>query len=95
MEDPDYGSYTLSTLRRVASALDVALVVRFVPFSQLVDYTTNVSPADLHVVSFDADEQLRTGLDAEEPLEFTPPTATQRRRLGEASTTYDAEHQGD
>ncbi len=38
LENPDYGKQTITTLKRVAAAFDVALVVRFVPFSQLVDW---------------------------------------------------------
>jgi transcriptional regulator with XRE-family HTH domain len=39
-ELPDYGKHTLSTLKRIAAAFDVALVVRFVPFSELVDWVS-------------------------------------------------------
>jgi hypothetical protein len=38
LERPDYGKATLTTLRRLAAAMDVALIVRFVPFSELVDW---------------------------------------------------------
>ncbi|MCX6020625.1 MAG: helix-turn-helix transcriptional regulator, partial [Chloroflexi bacterium] len=38
LEDPDYGRLSLTTLKRVASAFDVALIVRFAPFSDLVDW---------------------------------------------------------
>jgi len=40
LESPNYGKATLTTLKRVAAALDVALVVRFVPFSELVDWVS-------------------------------------------------------
>jgi transcriptional regulator with XRE-family HTH domain len=40
LESPNYGRPTLTTLKRVAAALDVALVVRFVPFSELVDWVS-------------------------------------------------------
>lgn len=59
VEDPDYGKLTLKTLKRLASALDVALIVRFVPFSQLVDYVANLSPDDLAVPSFNIDRLLQ------------------------------------
>lgn len=39
-ELPDYGKHTLTTLKRIAAAFDVALVVRFVPFSELVDWVS-------------------------------------------------------
>jgi transcriptional regulator with XRE-family HTH domain len=58
LEDPDYGRYSLTTLRRLAAAFDVALIVRFAPFSQLVDWAVGLSPQDLAVPSFDADEHL-------------------------------------
>ena len=47
LENPDTGGYTLNTLQEMASAFDVALIVRFAPFSQLVDYTSNITPDDL------------------------------------------------
>lgn len=52
LEDEDYGRYSLQTLTNLASAFDVALMVRFVPFSHLVDYTTNITPDDLAPPSF-------------------------------------------
>ena len=40
MESPTYGRSTITTLKRVAAAMDVALVVRFVPFSELIDWVS-------------------------------------------------------
>lgn len=59
LEDPNYGNYTLGTLKRLASVFDVALVVRFEPFSRLVNYVTHLGHADLEVPCFQ-DERLRT-----------------------------------
>jgi transcriptional regulator with XRE-family HTH domain len=42
-EDPDYGNHSLGTLKELARAFDVGLLVRFVPFSTLVDWTANLS----------------------------------------------------
>jgi transcriptional regulator with XRE-family HTH domain len=42
-ENPNYGNYTLNTLKDLAKAFDVGLLVRFVPFSKLVDWIANVS----------------------------------------------------
>lgn len=39
-ENPNYGKQTLTTLRKIAAAFDVALVVRFVPFSELIDWVS-------------------------------------------------------
>ena len=38
LENPEYGKHTVSSLKRIADALDVALVVRLVPFSQYIDW---------------------------------------------------------
>jgi transcriptional regulator with XRE-family HTH domain len=58
LEDPDYGRYTLKTLKRLASAFDVGLLVRFVPFSELVERTVSLSSDDLAVPSFAHDSGL-------------------------------------
>ena len=42
-ENPNYGKYTLGTLKGLAKAFDVGLLVRFVPFSKLVDWTVNLT----------------------------------------------------
>src|SRR5688572_2159263 len=62
LESPDYGRFTLTTLKRVAAAFDVALVVRFVPFSELVDWVSGtprvergLRTSSFEVASFDAD----------------------------------------
>ena len=52
-ENPDYGRYTLNTLRELAAAFDVALLVRFAPFSELVDWSINLTPERLAPPSFD------------------------------------------
>jgi transcriptional regulator with XRE-family HTH domain len=38
LENPFYGKHTLTTLKRLAKAFDVALVVRFAPFTELADW---------------------------------------------------------
>lgn len=58
LEDPDYGRHSMSTLKRLASAFDVALVVRFVPFSELVRYTTHLTPDHLAPADFRRDATL-------------------------------------
>lgn len=42
-ENPNYGKYSLQTLKDLAKAFDVGLLVRFVPFSQLIDWTVNLT----------------------------------------------------
>jgi transcriptional regulator with XRE-family HTH domain len=55
LENPDYGNYTLKTLQRLAEAFDVALIVRFAPFSELAHWITDLSPEKLAVSNFDHD----------------------------------------
>ncbi len=47
LENPDYGRYSLTTLRKLAAAFNVALIVHFGPFSELVDWTLNLSQQKL------------------------------------------------
>ena len=53
LEDPSYGRYNLSTLRKVASAFDVALFVRFVSYGKLLVETSDLSPDALTPESFE------------------------------------------
>lgn len=61
LENPDYGKFSLETLRKIASAFDVALIVRFVPFSELIDKVSSLSTRDVEVPSF-SDEDIQTEL---------------------------------
>ncbi|MBI2908612.1 MAG: helix-turn-helix transcriptional regulator [Chloroflexi bacterium] len=68
LEDLDYGAVNLNTLQRLASAFDVAVMVRFVPFSRLVDSLVDLKEADLAVPGFDDDallEDRATTLDSQ------------------------------
>lgn len=69
LEDEDYGQYSLQTLANVASAFDVALMVRFVPFSELVRHTTNLTSDHFAPVEFERDAALYVS-------EFPSATAT-------------------
>ena len=60
LESPDYGKYSLASLLRIASAFDVALEVRFVPFSSYIDWLSGtprteegISPEAMAVPSFE------------------------------------------
>jgi transcriptional regulator with XRE-family HTH domain len=64
LESPGYGKPTLTTLKRLAAAMDIGLIVRFVPFSQMIDWVSGVPRVDrgltsesLAVPSFDAEEK--------------------------------------
>lgn len=53
MESPGQTSPNLETLRRLASALNVGLIVRFAPFSELLRWSDTFSPDDFQVPTFD------------------------------------------
>lgn len=55
LEDPNKINVTLNTLRKIASAFDVALMVRFVPFGDLVKMGARLSEEALDAASFDED----------------------------------------
>jgi transcriptional regulator with XRE-family HTH domain len=65
LERDDYGKHTLSSLKRIANALDVALVVRFIPFSQYIKWLSGtpfldegIGPEALAVPSFEDEEKI-------------------------------------
>ena len=53
LEDPNYGRLTLATLLKLASAFDVALNVDFVPFSEIFNRSTNLSPENFDVPTYE------------------------------------------
>jgi len=68
LENPSYGKPTITTLKRLAAAFDVALVVRFVPFSQLIDWVSGtpfedkgLSSESLAPVSFGQESEITLG----------------------------------
>ena len=67
-----YDSYSLTTLKRLASAFDVAVVVRFVPFSELVEWVGDLSEERLTPVEF-ANDNLSFDDDrlSDEELEYS------------------------
>jgi transcriptional regulator with XRE-family HTH domain len=56
LEDPNYENIEVGTLRRLASAFDVAVTVRFIPFSELAYWAATLSEDKLIVPKFDEDE---------------------------------------
>jgi transcriptional regulator with XRE-family HTH domain len=56
LEDPRYSRTTLSTLKRLAKAFDVALIVRFAPFSEFISWTAQINEACLAPPSFDEEQ---------------------------------------
>lgn len=58
LENPDYGNLTLNTLKKLASIFDVALIVKFAPFSELVDLFDRWSPEKIAVATYAGDVRL-------------------------------------
>ena len=63
LEDPDNSKPTISSLRRIASAFECALIVRFVPYSELLDWRMGLSPDSILVPSIHSDHGLDTDYD--------------------------------
>lgn len=59
MEKPGAVSFTLETLRRMAEAYDVALIVRFAPFSELWRWSNNFDPDSVNIPEFSQDNPTR------------------------------------
>ncbi|MFZ2162504.1 MAG: helix-turn-helix transcriptional regulator [Sideroxyarcus sp.] len=55
LEDPSYGKFSLSTLEELSAAFDVALLVKFVPYSRLLEETDDLSPAAISAESFEVE----------------------------------------
>jgi transcriptional regulator with XRE-family HTH domain len=60
IENPDYGRFTLRTLLDIAAAFDVALLVKFVSYGDLLAQLKNVSPEILAVPSFEEERRVPT-----------------------------------
>lgn len=60
LENPNYGRFTLTTLKKLAQAFDVALLVRFAPFSELVDWTVGLTPERIAPPSYQAEGSVVT-----------------------------------
>ncbi len=55
IEKAGAGQLNLDNLKRVAAALDVGLLVKFVSFSELIKSNNDFSPDEFSVPSFDAE----------------------------------------
>ncbi|MCH7736421.1 MAG: helix-turn-helix transcriptional regulator [Chloroflexi bacterium] len=56
LENPDYSGCTLNSLKRLANAFDLGLVVRFVRFSEFLDQVITQSPTRLLPPNYDEEE---------------------------------------
>ena len=80
IEDPNYGTLTLKTLKKIAAGLDIGLMVRFVPFGELVEWEANITHDALKALSFNNDPYFKLGDVSEKDYthdrnEYMPDTA--------------------
>lgn len=71
LENVNYSRWSLSTLRKIARVFDVALVVRFESFGEILDDITSFDAAKLDKPSFDQDpvfQQQRSTVDVVRPI---------------------------
>lgn len=52
MEKPGYGNFSLTTLKKIASVFDVALIVSFVPYGEFMDFKESISRKRLTAPGF-------------------------------------------
>jgi transcriptional regulator with XRE-family HTH domain len=79
IERPGYANLNLTTLKRIAAAFDVALIVRFAPFSELIDWAESFSTDSFSVPAFDQDAKLFKGVAmTQTSSQVLPPTKTPR-----------------
>lgn len=57
LENPDYSGGTIKSLKRIAKAFDLGLVVRFVRFSEFLDEVTTQSPIRLVPPNYGEEQQ--------------------------------------
>ena len=76
MEKPGGAKFTLETLRRLAEAFDIALIVRFAPFSELLDWSEHFNPDSFAVPSFQS--EIDSGAFADTGSNLTPSSITCR-----------------
>ncbi len=58
-ENPNYGNYTLKTLKSLASAFDLVPVFRLGSFGELIEWNVNLTAFQLAPPSFDEEDQQR------------------------------------
>jgi transcriptional regulator with XRE-family HTH domain len=64
LENPS-NSPSITTLKKLANALDIGLVVKFVPISKLVEWELNLSPDSLKVMSYEHDSYFKEDITEE------------------------------
>ncbi|MEK7872281.1 MAG: helix-turn-helix transcriptional regulator [Chloroflexota bacterium] len=59
LENPDYSGASLNSLKRVAQAFDLGLIVRLAPFGEFLDWVISVNPEKLVPPSYAKEQEQR------------------------------------
>jgi transcriptional regulator with XRE-family HTH domain len=91
IEDEDYGSISISTLKDLARAFDVYLNVRFESFSTLLSQVDASSASELEVPLFAIDPLIKAAsVTSDAPIEIPmiDPTQFRKESHGDVATSY-------
>ena len=95
-ENPDYGRYSLRTLKDLAAAFDVALLVRFAPFTDLASWVTELTPERLAPPNFDKERSrapaVAGSVTLEQSIRFALEQFTTSGSGGTAASASPGEH---
>ena len=58
LESPDYGKPSITTLKKIAGVFDVALIVRYAKFSELIDWVVSLTEESVLVPIFGQEQHL-------------------------------------
>lgn len=76
LENPNYDKYTVNTLKRLASALDVGLIIRFAPFGEVDEWVTGFNPQSVNVPTYEEEarafEDEKPAESPESKIQFKP-----------------------
>ena len=86
LEDPDYGKFNVQSLLELAATFDVALLVRFVSYSEFIKRVEQLSPEDYAVPSFEEDTELHEIPPATEVREFLGSTIQSQQIMNDLWT---------
>lgn len=96
LETPGAANVTLDTLSRIAAAFKVGLIVKFVPFSEMLAWENSFSQDQFNVVKIDNDAMFSNPPQLAQAINLVPPMSYQSRTLETTigGAAYDCEFLG-
>lgn len=73
LENVNYASFSLSTLKKISSLFNIGLIVRFVPISALVEWELNLNTESLKALSYEDDPYFKEEPEGEMTAELLIP----------------------